>query len=344
MRHLLPVLTACAAIATVVASPAQAIIRYGSMNRAITAPTGAYANSGWQYTGIIANNNVAWPISPNWALRATHTTGGGALETIMLNGVAHPIVENVPLVGTDVTLVRVENAFSTFAPMYQGGGEVGEEMMVIGRGFSVKDQPIVAEITGRNVGHTFKNADADGDHVLAWGRNRVRDARELNINGVVTDILYATYDKPTLDDGSPNPNSEGADEALAAPGDSGGGVFIRQDNEWRLAGLVWAIDAGIYYNETSGAPYWGAISDYRDMWVDKQGGGRELVTGPDPLGAGFYASRVSTYREFIDTTTGQTRDLGTVVPEAGTAPLALLGGAGVAFAALVRRRRAASVA
>lgn len=329
------------ATATTVLRPANAIIQYGSQRRAITAPTGAYADSGWQHTGLILNSSIAWPISPNWALQAQHTTGGNQLgNLITLNGVEHTIVESVQYPGSDLALVRVDNPFATWAPMYDGSDEQGRETMVIGRGFNVKDQPIIS-LGGHDVGHTLKNADEDGDHVLAWGRNAVAETKIINVGGVIGDTLYMTYDKPKLDDGSPNPNSVGGEEATAGFGDSGGGIFIQQGGQWRLAGVIWAIDAGIFYDETAGGPYLGAISDYRDMWVDNGKGGREYVDGPDPIGAGFYATRVSTYRDFIDTTTKQTRGIGaTVVPEAGTGLLAVLGVGCLALGTTLARRRA----
>lgn len=334
-----------AALSVLIECPANAIINYGSMVRNTTAPTGSYADSGWQYAGFYGNNSPVWPVSENWALQAAHTNPAVG-SVVLLNGQNHTVVETSFLAGTDMALVRVATPFATYAPLYSGGDETGREMMVFGSGFNLKDQPILQPIPGtttnRMVGHTFRNEGP----TYSWGRNSVARSRVIEANGIVMDTLYSTYDRPTLDDGSLNPNSVGADEAMAGFGDSSGGVFIQQDGQWRLAGIIYAIDSGIYHNEfapappTPDGPWVGAISDYRDMWVSNRNGVRERVTGPDPIGAGFYSSRIATYRSWIDATTGQTAGLGvTVVPEAGTAQLALLGAGCLAAGTVVLRRR-----
>ena len=338
------------------APSANALILYGSEKRNTTAPTGAFANSGWDDAGFIGGfnanndfiiNNCTWPVSSNWAMRAYHTTGDGTGD-IYMDGVPHHIVQTVHLAGTDVAMSQVDTPFPRYASLYQGSATPGANEMIFGSGFNEKDQPIYTPGTNQIGGWTFKN----GSNPYSWGRNQVSDTVDVAIGANTTNTLYATFDKPTLDDGSPNPMSVGADEAMAGFGDSAGGVFLQQDGQWKLAGVIYAIDSGVYYDANGNTPNFGAIFDARGLYGDFPSdpnnpnsapfrhmiGGSYTVNNEPGISAyslGFYATNLSHYNDFIDANLHSA----VAAPEWGTLALLLLPALGMVTALAARVRR-----
>ncbi|MBC8136485.1 MAG: hypothetical protein H8F28_11410 [Fibrella sp.] len=342
-------------------SPAQAVVRFGSPNQKYMASTGEYASIPFgriaidgatvDGNGIPRGGNPAWPISPNWALRANHAAAGRTGFDIVQNGVAHRVVESVNVAGTDLLLVRVEDPFSSFFNMYRGSDEIGKEMVVFGSSDPSKTTEVrtgtPSLFNGWNLGATTEVPLQPGEvRNINWGRNTVTSFEMVGN----TNTLYSTFDAPTLPGGALNPASVGDDEAIVYTGDSGGGVFIEEAGEWRLAGIVFAVDAA-YPTQASNQLLLGAIFDARNLWTDEPvdpafpNGPKKRVqiTGDNPIPYGSYSSRISQYRSNIDTITKQTAGLGPIaVPESGTGQLALLGmGCGV-FGLLAARRRQAT--
>ena len=338
------------------ASSAQAIVVYGSASRYDIAPTGPYASVGWNRVGLIgtsnrsgdiALNNIAWPISPHWALRATHVAGTTKGYDIYHGGSAHTVAQAVRVGRTDLTLVRVTQPFTSYSLLYYGSTETSldpltgrkRELLAFGSTNSQKGTVInsVARpgVPSHPNGWNMTGAPLSEQGRVTWGRNQVAGIQDV----YGTECLYSTFGQPTIN-GVDNPDSVGADEATAYSGDSGGGIFIQQNGEWRLSGLIYAIDGPFYYTQTSlpnSGPYLAAIYDSRDLWADfyidpdrpSLGTERRLVTDTKPVPMGMYASRVSTYRALIDTITGETAGLGTViVPEM---PTGILVGFGAGF-------------
>ena len=347
---------------------AHAIVVYGSASRYDIAPTGPYASVGWNRVGLIgtsnlsgdpALNNVAWPISAHWALRATHVAGSTGSLTgydIYHGGDAHHVVQAVRVGSTDLTLVRVTQPFTSFSTLYYGNSETSldpltgrkRELLAFGSSNSKKGTVInsVARpgVPSHPNGWNMPNVPVSEKGRVTWGRNQVASVQDV----LGTQCLYSTFDQPTLN-GVANPDSVGADEAAAYSGDSGGGVFIQQGGIWRLSGIIYAIDGPFFYNQNStptGAPYLGAIYDARDLWSDfyidpnkpSLGTERRLITDANPVPAGMYASRISAYRTQIDTITGETAGVGVVIiPETGAG---ILAGCGLlSMAGLWRRRK-----
>jgi hypothetical protein len=306
-------------------------VLYGPIDTKYIAPTGEYASIPWgrvAYATIDDKPNPAWPVSPNWALRARHV--GGSPTFLVQDNVSYNIVQSVQVAGSDLELVRVDAPFSSYFNMYNGSDEIGKEIVMFGNSAPGKGDRIISEGTGRFNGWdtsapTKVQPGAGESGALNWGRNRVRDV--VDVFGTTT--LEATFDAPGL----PGSDSVGDDEAIGYNGDSSGAFFIQQGAEWRLAGVTYAVSA-TYFKEEDTVRMMGAIFDARDLWVDvpvdrnnpdgpKQ---RVRITGNEPVPFGTYASRVSAYRDSIDTITGQTAGLGpVVVPEAATGQLLVLG-------------------
>jgi len=86
---------------------------------------------------------------------------------------------------------------------------------------------------------------------MRWGRNTVA--------AIIDDPDHAASDLPQLLVASFDANAT-ADEAHLGGGDSGGGVFIQQNNTWRLAGINYAVE-GPYKTSDPGDAFLASIFD-----------------------------------------------------------------------------------
>lgn len=120
--------------------------------------------------------------------------------------------------GADLAVVRLNAAVPTAYPLWTAshGNEVGRTFQAVGFGYA--------------------DTDADG----RWGpgglgtkrifANRVDEVATGSLSGQGAVLRY-DFD---LSSGDPVSDLEG----LAGPGDSGGGAFIHDGTQWRLAGLI----------------------------------------------------------------------------------------------------------
>ncbi|MEO5720192.1 MAG: hypothetical protein ABIR71_01825 [Chthoniobacterales bacterium] len=261
------------------ASSARAVILLGTgdPNANTTPPEGDLEGSGWQFQGSYGGF-LGTPIAPQHFISAQHINGAGT--ALVYNGVAYNLLEarNDPY--SDLTVWRVQGTFPNFAPLYTGTGEVGQRLVVIGRGTQRGDLVV-------------KNGTPRGwfwgpyDVVQRWGENIVTD---IVNDGPVNQYVYAEFDA----NGSPN-------EAHLSSGDSGGAVFIRDGALWKLAGISYAVDGPFFETSTGGNSFDGALYDARDYYYfDPQAPtGYRLIAGPRPVPSGFYASRISSKLPFI---------------------------------------------
>jgi Trypsin/PEP-CTERM motif len=200
---------------------------------------GSFVND-WGYNGS------GTLIAPNWVLTAAHNLAAATSGTFTINGIAyastqlirHPSYQNGnPIGGYDVGLVQLSAAVPSLAPvtLYTGFGEVGQVVTYVGNGFT--GTGLTGYRTLDNKKRAFQNV-VDGD----FGNPSV--------------LLGSDFDNPHTESdnafGVPVPlNLEGS----VAPGDSGGGVFLKIDSQTYLAGVISFVAA------TDG----NANSDYGDV-------------------------------------------------------------------------------
>lgn len=189
-----------------------------------TAPTGVYADSGWQYQIRFASFHGTM-VSPKHFITAVHL-GAGQTEIsqpMHFNGVEDKTYTIRPgsrtVIGTtDLAIFEIWESFDTFAPLYSRSDEAGRELVVMGRGFGRG-----SELSDR--GWTWGPAATRRSR---WGRNTVGGA--LNAGG--NDLLFFDFSDVL-----------GQDEVAGTGGDSGGGVFIRDGQVWKLAGVNFSVDS-----------------------------------------------------------------------------------------------------
>lgn len=172
---------------------------------------------------------------------------------------------------------RVQGSFTNYARLYVDGDEVGRHVVVHGRGRDRGPLVATAEITN---GWKFGAAN----YTWRWGENEVAGVADFSMIGDGL-LLRASFD-----------SGMAANECMLSNGDSGGGVFIRKGNEWRLAGVNYSIYPSYFKQSTNGPRFQATIMDARGLYVDVSGNDTVWthvpIHGP-PVPASFYATRVS---------------------------------------------------
>lgn len=276
-----------------------------------SAPTGQYADSGWAYQGEYGDF-LGTMIAPQYFITAQHIGVSASptfTSTAAFNGLADVTytIDSAAnggqgfwnIAGTDLRVFKINETFSTYAPLYTGSSETGLEMVVFGRG-----GPRGAEV---ELGGDLKGWYHTGpDGLSRWGANTV--------DGIVGDYLRSDFDDVL-----------GQNESSLSVGDSGGAVFVNDGGIWKLAGINYGVEKDFDTNATPGdnSEFEAALFDRGGFYQGSDGDGWSLA--PDSA-ANSYASRISTHVTEIQNIAS--------VPEPGSLWLLTLGSLLV-----LRRRR-----
>ena len=270
-------------LVAVAIAPARAVILYGTATRNTTAPTGALANSGWQYQGQW-NGFLGTPIAPHYFIAARHV-GGTVGDKFLLAGNAYTTVAVTSSPNTDVNIWQVTETFPIFAPLYDTSDETGQPMVVFGRG----TQRGGAVVDSRKVRGWQWGAF---DQVQSWGTNVV--SAVVDGGASLGSLLEFNFD-----------SSGGVNEGCLSAGDSSGGVFIQVGGVWKLAGLNYGVDGPWSYYGGSDPGFSASIFDARGLYVGGPGAYQFISRKiPQQVPAGSYATRISTNLTFIHSVIG----------------------------------------
>lgn len=244
----------------------------GSNDFNTTAPTGALADSGWQYQAEY-DLFLATPIARHYYICADHVASASD-KPIVLNGVTSQTVAVYKDPSSDLEIGKVDRPFPVYAPLYTNSNETGKDIVVFGRGRRRGNEI--------KVGSVLKGWLHGGwDTVQRWGENQV--------NSIVSTYLYCTFDA-----------GAGTNECHLADKDSSGGVFIEEAGKWKLAGINYSVDVWHHTNST-GTGFAGAIFDEGGLYTSSSQTGPwslEPDTGPDKP-TGFYSTRISSRMSWI---------------------------------------------
>ena len=263
--------------------PATAVVFYATGDPAhnTTAPTGALAGSGWELQGATFPGT---PIAPQFFITATHV-GGKVGDTFSFRGVNYPMIASFSHPDADITIWKVAGSFPQYANVYAAQNEVGQPIIVFGRGCPRGEE---IRLNGQLKGWAW----GEPDGVLRWGQNvvaAISDADEQPATGTTkVQLLRMNFDA----NGGPN-------EAHLAGGDSGGGLFIRDGAAWKLAGIVHA--ANKTYRTSAGAPKFDAtLFDEGGLFEGEDGEEQfRQFHAPNAQPGSFYATRLSAYNGWI---------------------------------------------
>jgi hypothetical protein len=301
------------------AAESQAVLFYdtGDYSHNTTAPTGIFTDSGWQYEGLYGSY-LGTAIAPQYFITAQHfgTQGttftqsgiftGGSDVTYNVDTTVNAGTGYWDIAGTDLRIFKIQESFSSYAPLYTGTLELGMTMVTMGRGGARG-----AEVLLNGNLHGWEPELADG--TTRWGSNTVSDI----YSSVLGDLLMASF--------SAGGTSE---EATLSNGDSGGGVFVNDGGVWKLAGVNYSVDGRFDYTAGPGDGFDAALFDRGGFYQGSDAFGWSFITddvADNP--SNMFASRISTNATAIMAIA--------VVPEPGSVLLLMIG---CAWAAGTRKR------
>ncbi len=251
-----------------------------------TAPTGAYTNSGWQYEGNYGSY-LGTMIAPQYFITAQHIGiagstftqsslfSGGVSTTYNIDTSANGGTGYWDIAGTDLRIFKIQQTFSTYAPLYTGSSETGLTMEINGKG-----GPRGADVLVGGVLHGWQDTNPDG--TARWGTNTVSGI----YSSAIGDLLTASFSA-----------SGTAEESTLSNGDSGGGVFVDDGGIWKLAGVNYSIDGMFDTNNVvgDGSEFNAALFDRGGLYQGSDAFGWTKITDlPLDNPSSMYASRIST--------------------------------------------------
>ena len=255
-------------------------------------PSGELAGSGWEYQGQWGRF-LGTPIAPEYFVTAKHV-GGAVGDVFLLGGVDYKTIAFFDDPHSDLRICRVQGEFSEYAELNSSKEELGESVVVFGRG-TRRGAEVRLDDSSRD---TLKGwLWGPGDGRLRWGENQVgrislptdssRSERAVPLVPE-SDFLVMTFDA-----------GETPNESHLSAGDSGGGVFIPDGNDWKLAGVNFAV-SGPYNTENEGTGFQAAIFDETGLWI---GGPNKWRSSSDfgfPEPGAFYSTRISSSLPWIE--------------------------------------------
>jgi len=255
--------------------------------RNVTPPTGELANSGWQYEGSW-HSFTGTAIAPHDFLTATHV-GGFPGEPFIFHGKTYRAIDATEIPGTDLCVWRVSGTFSTWAPLYAGSDEVSRDVVLFGRGLS-RGAPI------RVGGHLEGWKAGPSDSRISWGRSWVQSIGD----GTHDHQASTAYGQSLM---VPFDADAGPDAGCVSPGDSGGGVFLKDnDGVWKLAGIIYGVQSGFYRDAKGHDPIEGTLFDSRGVYRRAISGATSFIPfdSADPYPVQSIVSRTSPYLPAIN--------------------------------------------
>lgn len=255
------------------ATAMEAVILYRTSDPAAntTEPRGALAGSGWQYEGNFGAF-LGTAIASHYFITAKHL--GKVADKFIYHGSNYRIVHRFPDSQSDLQIFEVAEVLPKYAPLYQRNDEIGQHLVVIGRG---TQRGAARMVNGQVRGWRYGPSDS----VWRWGENQVASIHE--------DRLRVLFERGCF-----------LEEAHLSAGDSGGAVFLNDGGLWKLAGINSDVDH-FASGPDGGGPFSAALFDERGSYLDDG----TLLSGNAPVPSAFYAARISSRIAWIRSVIGE---------------------------------------
>ena len=281
-------------VSVVLSQSASALIFHSTSDAAhnTNAPSGFLEDSGWQWQGewskgVAVAEYLGTPIAAHYFITAKHVAGTTSWD-FHYKGKTYDVIQGFPDPSSDFQIWKVDEPFTSYAPLYTDSNESGKGCVIFGRGRTRGAEVETTRLNGWEWGTL--------DNKIRWGTNQ--------ISSVSTKYLFAKF------------NGAGTDECVLADKDSGGAVFIEDsDGVWRLAGINYAL-AEIFTTNSDGSAYFSAACfDYRGLYyyyfntaTDNYSWGG-LAGGGQPKPQSSIASRISYSYSWITNVIGDELDV-----------------------------------
>ncbi|MCF7847728.1 MAG: hypothetical protein K9M45_02670 [Kiritimatiellales bacterium] len=255
----------------------------------ITEPAGTLTNSGWQFQGTFGDY-LGTPIAPHHFISASHLNGWAVFvgDTFIIDGTAYTTISNIVDAASDLTIWEVDGTFPRYAPLYSKTDEIGKDLVVFGRGW---DRGATVVSNGETNGWKW----GSNTKVLRWGENQVSGVDDYLISGDEK-LLEAEFNY-----------GAGTNECMLSGGDSGGGLFIKDGNSWKLAGINYGVDPFwfSYYSDGSNK-FHATLFDYsfrpgssEKVYYDKGNDDWDYYPGSSDKPGTFLPTRISSRYAWI---------------------------------------------
>jgi hypothetical protein len=257
-----------------------------------SAPTGDLANSGWELQGLWGIF-LGTPIAPKYFITVEHV-GGSPGNKFVLGGKEYTTAASFDDPESDLRIWRIRETFPTYAELYPRDDELGRNFVVFGRGTQRGDEVIIDGLFGSHFRGWYWGS-LDGRQ--RWGENRVAEIiSDAGLDGAgkrIGGLLRVRFNA-----------GQGVNHAHLSNGDSTGGVFIKDGNTWKLAGINYAVD-GPYNTTTNGPGFTAALVDERGLYKGGEGHWRRQLDSIVSIPGSFYVARISARLDWINTILSQ---------------------------------------
>ncbi len=169
--------------------------------------------------GCWRTNASCVAIAPNYIITTKHQ--GGTLATpVVIGGVTYSIDKIWPHPTADFRVVKLHSAnLKSYVDMYTEPNEIGQPIVIGGFGKRRNE-----EYTNY---YTWTTETNNINSPLLFGTNQVDNVGFVDTDTYDSEILVAHFNSP----------SASLYECTIAEFDSGGGWFIKDNSEWKVAGL-----------------------------------------------------------------------------------------------------------
>jgi hypothetical protein len=186
-------------------------------------------------SGIVGrwcSNGSCVAVSRNCVITTQHQ--GGTSGQVVIDGKSYNIAQIWNHSTADLRVVKLENAnLRYFVKPYTNTNETNKEIRIGGYG---RGRGTILQTSGITYGYAW---DGSSNTTLRWCTNKINDTSTV-FGAYTSDILIADFD------GLGEGNST-IYEGTIAEYDSGGGWFIYDGGEWKVAGLSRGVE--IHYAE-----------------------------------------------------------------------------------------------
>jgi hypothetical protein len=296
------------------ATQTEAVVLYRTPTRNMSAPTGTLYNSGWQWEGKWGPF-LGTPIGPNHFITAGHV-GGAVGQTFTYNYKPYAAVAMYDDPRSDLRIWKVNGTFPSYAPLYTLPWETGKPMVVVGRGAQRGGEVWVnGQLKGWKQGYS--------DSIQSWGENVVNATVDGGSGS--GSLLRFTFSRVG---GVYN-------ESILSPGDSGGGVYIKDGTTWKLAGINKSVEGFFSYNGAWNSGFNASLFDAGGLYYGGNGNWKLISDLAGDIQPSSYATRISSNVPWIRSvlsngispTSFASSSTSNAVPEPGSIAIMLIGAA-----------------